>query len=207
MGIKKEFLIIMFAIVISGLLILNTGCSKKNAETSSQIVNATTSSSDAQQKDILNNKIFSLYNKVNIGDKKSEVESKLGATGNEAAQNSFVYVDLDTGYAVNVFYTKGDLVSLKVLIPTKNSTDLIELSKASVTSLQVSEIEQGMTLNEVKNKLSGIGIEMLRMSYPGNNENEVYGLAWINKDGSVLVVTFDGSNNTVLKAEFKKALL
>jgi hypothetical protein len=170
-------------------------------------VNATTSSSDAQQKDILNNKIFSLYNKVNIGDKKSEVESKLGATGNEAAQNSFVYVDLDTGYAVNVFYTKGDLVSLKVLIPTKNSTDLIELSKASVTSLQVSEIEQGMTLNEVKNKLSGIGIEMLRMSYPGNNENEVYGLAWINKDGSVLVVTFDGSNNTVLKAEFKKALL
>lgn len=199
--------IMVLPILFCGLIIMNSGCSGKSTEASSQIVNATTSGDGIQQKDILNNEIFSLYNQVNIGDKKSEVDTKLGATGSEAAQNSLVYVDLETGYAVNVFYTKGDLVSLKVLVPTKDTKALIELSKASVTASKVSEIEQGMTLNEVKNKLSGIGIEMLRMAYPGENGKEAYGLAWINEDGSVLIVTFDGDNNTVLKAEFKKALL
>jgi hypothetical protein len=44
------------------------------------------------------------------------------------------------------------------------------------------------------------------MAIPSGANKEAYALAWINTDGSILVVTFDADTDTVLAAEFKDSL-
>jgi hypothetical protein len=186
--------------------VLVTGCSSGEAQ-SSESKGTIASGNDSKQEDVSDNAIFDLYNQIEINDKKEDVEKALGATGNTAAQGSYAYVDPDTGYAVNVFYNTKDLVTLKVLIPTTGSRELIELSNASVTEEQGAKISKGMTRSNVKKALTGVGVEMLRMVVPNSNNKEAYALAWINTDGSILVVTFDADTDTVLSAEFKGDLL
>lgn len=191
-------------VVVFSLVFLVSGCGWGKTA----VVDTTKDSANSSKPDDLaNNPIFDLYNRVEINAKKSDVEKLVGATGNTDPDGSYVYLDEETGYAVNVFYSESDLVTLKVLIPTTGSRELIEVSNAEVAADQVAEIKQGMTLANVKNLLNGEGIEMLRMVYPGSADKEAYGLAWINNDGSILVVTFDADTNTVLAAEFKDSLL
>ncbi|MDD3306715.1 MAG: hypothetical protein PHO29_06400 [Acetobacterium sp.] len=45
------------------------------------------------------------------------------------------------------------------------------------------------------------------MIIPNGVDKEAYALAWINTNGSILVVTFDADTDTVLAAEFKDSLL
>lgn len=181
---------------------ITSGCSAYEGQAS-----AKAGGNDTQSNDLADNVIFALYNQIDINDKKADIEKDLGATGNTSAEGSYVYLDPDTGYAVNVFFNTNDLVALKVLIPTTGARELIELSNASVSKEQAAKIAPGMTLSNVKKALVGQGIEMLRMVTPGGADKEAYALAWINTDGSVLVVTFDADTNTVLAAEFKESLL
>jgi hypothetical protein len=164
------------------------------------------SDSDAKQDEVFDNAIFDLYKQIQINDKKADIEKSLGATGNTSAEGSYVYLDPDTGYAVNVFFNAKDLVTLKVLIPTTGARELIELSNASVTKEQGAKITPGMTRSNVKKALIGVGVEMLRMANPSSANKEAYALAWINTDGSILVVTFDADTDKVLAAEFKDSL-
>ena len=80
-------------------------------------------------------------------------------------------------------------------------------SNASVTKEQGDKISAGMTRSNVKKALTGTGVEMLRMVKPSSAGKEAYALAWINTDGSILVVTFDADTDTVLAAEFRDSLL
>nr|WP_320026340.1 hypothetical protein [uncultured Acetobacterium sp.] len=206
MNKRKTIGVLLIVGLFFSIALLITGCSS-NGEQSSESKSATASSSDSKQEAVSDNPIFALYNQIEINDKKENVEKALGATGNTAAQGSYVYVDPDTGYAVNVFYNTKDLVTLKVLIPTTGARELIELSNASVTKEQVAKISQGMTRSNVKKALIGVGVEMLRMVVPNSQDKEAYALAWINTDGSILIVTFDADTDTVLSAEFKDNLL
>jgi hypothetical protein len=151
--------------------------------------------------------IFDLYNQIQINDKKADIEKVLGATGNTSPEGSYIYLDPDTGYAVNVFFDSKDLVTLKLLVPTTGARELIELSNASVTKQQGARITKGMTRSNVRKALTGVGVEMLRMVNPSYADKEAYALAWINTDGSILVVTFDADTDTVLAAEFRDDLL
>jgi hypothetical protein len=99
------------------------------------------------------------------------------------------------------------LVTLKLLVPTTGARELIELSNASVTKQQGARITKGMTRSNVRKALTGVGVEMLRMVNPSYADKEAYALAWINTDGSILVVTFDADTDTVLAAEFRDDLL
>ncbi|MBU4440245.1 MAG: hypothetical protein L6276_00585 [Acetobacterium sp.] len=206
MNKRKTIGVLLILGLFFSIALLITGCSS-NGEQSSESKSATASGSDSKQEDVSDNPIFALYNQIEINDTKENVEKALGATGNTAAQGSYVYVDPDTGYAVNVFYNTKDLVTLKVLIPTTGARELIELSNASVTKEQVAKISQGMTRSNVKKALIGVGVEMLRMVVPNSQDKEAYALAWINTDGSILIVTFDADTDTVLSAEFKDNLL
>jgi len=108
---------------------------------------------------------------------------------------------------VNVFFNAKNLVTLKLLVPTTGARELIELSKASVTREDAEKITPGMTRSNVKKALNGVGVEMLRMVIPDGSDKEAYALAWININGSILVVTFDADTDTVLAAEFRDSLL
>ncbi|MBI4857372.1 MAG: hypothetical protein HY818_11600 [Acetobacterium woodii] len=192
--------------LIFGMVLMAGGC-VSGGNQSSETKSTNTSGNDSKQEDVSDNAIFDLYNQIAINDKKADIEKVLGATGNTDAKGSYVYLDPDTGYAVNVFFDNKDLVTLKVLIPTTGARELIELSNASVTEEQVAKITKGMTLSSVKKALFGVGVEMLRMVNPSSTDKEAYALAWINTDGSILVVTFDADTDTVLSAEFKDSLL
>lgn len=206
MNKRNRIRVVLILGLVFGMMILAAGCSATGNQ-SAESKNANASGSDSKQENISDNAIFDLYNQIEINDKKANVENVLGATGNTAAEGSYVYVDPDTGYAVNVFYNEKDLVTLKVLIPTTGARELIELSNASVTKEQADKITKGMTLGQVKKALTGDGVEMLRMVNPSKADKQAYALAWINTDGSILVVTFDADTDTVLSAEFKYSLL
>ena len=203
--IKKKMI---WVFVVLGLILsmgaIVSGCTLGGTKSSES---KNTSGSNSQQQNVSDNPIFDLYNQIEINDKKADVEKSLGATGNTDAEGSYVYLDPDTGYAVNVFYNAKDLVAMKVLIPTTGTRELIELSNANVEEEQVAKITKGMTLNKVNKELSGVGVEMLRMVNPSSADKEAYALAWINTDGSILIVTFDANTDTVLAAEFKYHLL
>ena len=203
---KRRNLICFLLILglVFSLAAMMSGCSSGGAQ-STGTKNA--SDSDAQQDDISDNAIFDLYNQIEINDKKADIEKSLGAAGNTSAEGSYVYLDPDTGYAVNVFFDTKDQVTLKLLVPTTGARELIELSNASVTKEQGAKITSGMTRTNVKKALTGVGVEMLRMVNPSGANKEAYALAWINTDGSILVVTFDADTDTVLAAEFRDSLL
>lgn len=189
--------------LVFGLAAMMSGCSSGGVQSTGT---KNGSDSDAQKDNISDNAIFDLYNQIEINDKKTDIEKSLGATGNTSPEGSYVYLDPDTGYAVNVFFNAKDLVTLKVLIPTTGARELIELSNASVTKEQGTKITNGMTRSNVKKALTGVGVEMLRMVIPSGADKEAYALAWINADGSILMVTFDADTDTVLAAEFKDSL-
>lgn len=198
---EKRYLKCFLLILILTICAITSGCSANGGQASEKA-----GDNNTQPNDLTDNAIFDLYNQIDINDKKAEIEKDLGATGNTSAEGSYVYLDPDTGYAVNVFFNAKDLVTLKVLVPTTGARELIELSNASVTKEQAAKITPGMTQSNVMKALTGQGIEMLRMVIPSGANKEAYALAWINTDGSVLVVTFDADTNTVLAAEFKESL-
>ena len=195
---EKRYLKFFLLILILTICAMTSGCSANGKQASEKA-----GDNNTQPNDLTDNAIFDLYNQIDINDKKADIEKDLGATGNTSAEG---YLDPDTGYAVNVFFNAKDLVTLKVLVPTTGARELIELSNASVTKEAAAKISQGMTQSNVKKALTGQGIEMLRMVIPSGADKEAYALAWINADGSVLVVTFDSDTNTVLAAEFKESL-
>lgn len=203
MNKKKMIGVLLILALILSLATMASGCSSGRDQA---VGTKNASGGDSQQDDVSDNAIFDLYNQIQINDKKADIEKSLGATGNTSPEGSYVYLDPDTGYAVNVFFNAKDLVTLKVLIPTTGARELIELSNASVTKEQGSKITNGMTRSNVKKALSGVGVEMLRMAIPSGAAKEAYALAWINADGSILVVTFDADTDTVLAAEFKDSL-
>lgn len=198
---EKRYLKCFLLILILTICAMTSGCSANGKQASEKV-----GDNNTQANDLTDNAIFDLYNQIDLNDKKADIEKDLGATGNTSAEGSYVYLDPDTGYAVNVFFNAKDLVTLKVLVPTTGARELIELSNASVTNEQAAKISPGMTQSNVKKALTGQGIEMLRMVIPSGANKEAYALAWINTDGSVLVVTFDADTNTVLAAEFKESL-
>lgn len=203
MNKQGKIRILLIWVLLIGIVLAGTGCSSAGAE-SSQSKDA---ASNSQPQDVFDNPVFDLYKQIKINDKKADIEKKLGATGNTSAEGSYVYLDQDTGYAVNVFFDSKDLVTLKLLVPTTGAGELIELSNASVTKEQGDKISAGMTRSNVKKALTGTGVEMLRMVKPSSAGKEAYALAWINTDGSILVVTFDADTDTVLAAEFRDSLL
>ncbi len=199
---KTRFMLVFGLILV--MVMTAAGCSSGGGQ-SAQAKNG--SGSDVQPQQITDNAIFDLYNQIELNDKKADIEKSLGAAGNTSAEGSYVYLDPDTNYAVNVFFNAKDQVTLKLLVPTSGARELIELSNASVTKEQADNITPGMTQSNVKKALTGNGIELLRMLIPNGENNEAYALAWINADGSILVVTFAADTNTVLAAEFKDSLL
>lgn len=203
MGKKAKLRLLLVVGLILVMLVSAAGCSSGG----DQANEAKKPSGNAAEQEVSGNVIFDLYNQIQINDKKADIEKVLGATGNTSPEGSYIYLDPDTGYAVNVFFDSKDLVTLKLLVPTTGARELIELSNASVTKQQGARITKGMTRSNVRKALTGVGVEMLRMVNPSYADKEAYALAWINTDGSILVVTFDADTDTVLAAEFRDDLL
>lgn len=203
----KRIRIMMVFICVLSLAAFVFGCSpsgSKNTQENTANDNTENSKTGNTPMDIQNtNAIFNFYNKVQINQKKAEVEKNLGVAPVVDTDGSSIYTDPSTGYAVNVYYSAGDLVSVKAVISAPGGGELIALSNAKVTEAQAGSILEGMTYDEVKAILGGEGLPIAEMAYPGVKDKKAYGLSWINADGSMILVTFDGDEKTVMSTEFK----
>ena len=203
---KKWFRILMVSVLVLGMTGFVFGCSSGGS--AEKKTDTTVSGSPSTIPEVgKDNAIYNFYNKVQINQAKADIQAALGVEPQVDADGSYVYLDPSTGYAVNVFYSAGDLATTKVMIPAPGGSEMVALSNSNVTESQVASITEGMTYDEVQKILGGQGLELFRMVHPAQKNTQVIGLAWINSDWSMINVNFDSSTGKVISAEFKTALL
>lgn len=210
---KKIIRIMMLLVLVFSLVLTVSGCfpsgNRKTTENDAQIKpskpveNATTSSADAPAEVLNDNVMYTFYNKVKMNQSKAEVDSALGVAPVVDEQGAYVYSDADKTYGVNVNFGENNVVVGKSLAPPSASA-LLALNQSSVNEGQVSQITEGMTYDQVKGILGGDGFELLQMANPIDVKKPIYGMIWLNADGSFMNVLFIGYKGSVYTAEFTK---
>lgn len=179
--LNRSFLAVVFFL---GLLVMFSGCSNTATEKAS------------------NSDPFNFYNKVQLSQLKSEVNTALGVVPEEK-DGAFIYKDANTGYGVLVNYDSSDMVSMKTLYHADESK-IMALSNAKVTEDQLASISKGMTYEEVKAILGGEGIEVVSTANPIDKNNPINVMIWFNDDETGFYVTFIGNKGTVQSVKYWK---
>lgn len=151
-------------LLISLISLLFSGCGQSGGSSSSD------GSSDAESQ----GDPYALYNKVEMGQTKEEVDAALGVTPEELTSDIYVYTDED-GYSVSVGFSTilsdsdTNEALTKMIYGTKTAEYMNAIGKENeITEEQASQITQGMTYDEVKTILGSDGIEQsMSNSYGG----------------------------------------
>ena len=154
--------------------------------------------------DVNDNAIFNFYSKVKMNQFKAEVDDVLGAVPKVDEDGLYTYVDANTGYGVCISYNESERVILKGISTPESESELNALGNMSVTPIQVANIKVGMSYEEVKRILGGEGIEVICVENPLDRDKLLYGMAWINKDGTAITVQVDGYKGTAYTAKFRE---
>lgn len=179
----KRWNVLVFSVLpILSMLIMLTGCTGAKNETA--------------------NSPDYFYSQVQLGMEKSQVESALGVKPEEIDE-TYVYIDNQTGYGVQISYDISDQVVSKMLYH-EDDTKVMELSNASVTEDQLAGITEGMPYQEVKSLLGSEGTEIIEMANPVDMNNPVVMMIWFNDDETGFYVTFLGHQGTVKSVKFWK---
>ncbi|MBC3796634.1 hypothetical protein [Acetobacterium tundrae] len=154
--------------------------------------------------DVNDNAIFNFYSQVKMNQFKAEVDDILGAVPEVDEDGLYTYVDTNTGYGVCIAYNDRERVTLKGISTPECESELIALGNMSVTPIQVASIKEGMSYEEVKRILGGAGIEVICVENQLDRDKLLYGMAWINKDGTAITVQLDGYKGTAYTAKFRE---
>jgi hypothetical protein len=149
--------------------------------------------------------VYNFYNKVTLGQAKANVEAALGVVPETNANGESVFYDPGNGYGVSVVYDANNLVTTKTLLVAPGAAEFLALNNASVSESQVAGIKEGMTYDEVKAILGVEGMEFIRMKNPIDINKPLLGMAWVNSDGSSIIVTFTGYKGIVNDVEYTSA--
>jgi outer membrane protein assembly factor BamE (lipoprotein component of BamABCDE complex) len=186
----------LFFLLISlvGLLFLFSGCGQSDSTSS-------TGSSDSNTTTESTGDPYALYNKVELGQTKEEVDENLGITPEELASDIYIYTDED-GYSVSVSFStilsddNSNEVLTKMIYGSKTAEYISSVGKENeITEEQAAQITEGMTYDEVKTILGSDGIEQtMSGAYGGGvTVNRI----WM-KDGIIsgLVLEFSGTEGS-----------
>ncbi|WKY48293.1 hypothetical protein Q5O24_02880 [Eubacteriaceae bacterium ES3] len=185
----------LFFLLISlvSLLFLFTGCGQSDS--------SSTGSSDSNSTAESQGDPYALYNKVEIGQTKEEVDENLGITPEELASDIYIYTDKD-GYSVSVSFstilsdTDTNEVLTKMIYGTKTAEYISSVGKENeITDEQAAQITEGMTYDEVKTILGSDGIEQSMSGAYGGGVT--VSRIWM-KDGIIsgLVLEFMGTEGS-----------
>lgn len=218
---KRFQMVTVFAILLSVLVMLSgcfPGFPKKSPETDSNSDknsvmenakqdndNTATATATPQKEELNPSPVYNFYNKVTLGQAKADVEAVLGVAPETDANGESVFYDPGNGYGVSVVYGADNLVTTKTLLLASGAVDFLALNNAAVNESQVASIKEGMTYNEVKAILGVEGMEFIRMKNPIDINKPLLGMAWVNSDGSSIVVNFTGYKGIVNAAEYTSA--
>ncbi len=142
------------------------------------------------------------YRQVELGMEKSQVESLLDVKAKKNDQ-TYIYIDDQTGFGVEISYDARDMVTSKMLYH-KDDRKIMALSDASVSEDQISDIYQGMPYAEVKSLLGSDGVEIIEMAHPIDVNNPIVAMYWFNDDQTGFYITFLGHQGTVINVDFWK---
>jgi hypothetical protein len=175
-GLSK-FLVGFFLL---GIVIMLSGCNK-----------------DVSKVDSLN-----FYNTVQLRETKDEVDAALKVTPKKV-NGEYIYIDVNSGFGVSVFYDTDNLVYTKALYNADN-TKIFALSDAKVTEDQVASITPGMTYEEVKALLGTDGLETITKVNLSDENNPTSMMIWFNDDNTGIYIAFYGYQGTVENAKYWK---
>lgn len=218
----NRFQSVMVFVLLLSLMVMLTGCfpsfpknsseSDSKSDKNSVLENAKQDNDNAAiatantQTEVLNTSpVYNFYNKVTLGQTKVDVEAALGVVPETSTNGESVFYDPGNGYGVSVVYDANNLVTAKTLLIAPGAAEFLALNNASVSESQVAGIKEGMTYDEVKAILGVEGMEFVRMKNPIDINKPLLGMAWVNSDGSSIIVTFTGYKGIVNDAEYTSA--
>lgn len=147
--------LVVWSVSLLCLLFLVSGCGQSGSDSGGDSSDTTQTAGDP----------YALYNQVQMGQTKEQVDATLGVKPEELASFSYIYTDKD-GYGVAVGYsdilskTNTPVVITKMIYGTKATLYMNAVGKKNeVTDDQVAKITEGMTYAEVKAILGSDGIE------------------------------------------------
>lgn len=150
---SKGLALFVLLIAVTGLLF--TGCGQSGGSSSSDSSGTAESQGDP----------YALYNKVEMGQTKEEVDAALGVTPEELTSDIYIYTDED-GYSVSVGFStilsdnNTAEVLTKMIYGTKTAEYMNSIGRENeITDEQAAQITEGMTYDEVKAILGSDGIE------------------------------------------------
>lgn len=148
--------------------------------------------------------IYNFYNKVQMSQTKTEVDAALAVISEVDEDGLHTYIEANTGYGVFIHYNVYGRVTLKGIVAPEDGNELIVLSNATVSKDQLAAIKKGMTYEWLRFLLGGEGIEVVCAANPLDQEKPLYGMAWINTDGTAITVQLDGFKGTVYSAKYRE---
>lgn len=148
--------------------------------------------------------VFELYDKIQLGMTKAEVDSALGVpavadTGAYAVKGSFSYMKPDNSCGVMVVFNDKDLLFSKTVYYSTHA-DIAPLTAKPVTEGQSEKITEGMEVAAVSELLGGPGVICSTTGSMEDGSNPGTIQRWANKDGSCIQVVFgsDGKAGNIL---------
>ncbi|WKY45787.1 hypothetical protein Q5O14_06725 [Eubacteriaceae bacterium ES2] len=182
------------------LVVLLTGCSSSNDADQERFDDTSTDAYSDQF--ISNDPIYNFYNLVELNQTKQEIDEILGVTPEIDEAGMYNYIDPETDYGVFVSFDTGDAVILKSLFIPVGGQALIDLSSASVTAEMVAQVTEGISYDESVDILGSGAVELVCSKNAADPDNPFYAMAWLNNDGSLAIVYFEGFKGSVDSAEF-----
>ncbi|MDK2903933.1 MAG: hypothetical protein PWP16_6 [Eubacteriaceae bacterium] len=182
------------------LVVLLSACSSDDAADQAKLDDTSTDAYDEQF--ISNDPIYNFYNLVELNQTKEELDEILGIVPEIDDAGMYNYIDPETGYGVFVSFDTGDAVILKSLYIPQGGQALIDLSNASVTADMVAQVTEGISFDEAVDILGSGAVELVCSKNATDENNPFYAMAWLNNDGSLAIVYFEGFKGSVDSAEF-----
>lgn len=148
--------------------------------------------------------VFELYDKIQLGMTKAEVDSTLGVpavadTGAYAVKGIFSYQKPDSSYGVSAAFNEKDILYSKTVIYSSHA-DIAPLTAKPVNEGQSEKITEGMDVKAVSEILGGPGVICSTTGSMEDGSNPGTIQRWANKDGSCIQVVFgsDGKAGNIL---------
>jgi len=116
---------------------------------------------------------------------------------------SYIYMDADTDFGVQVSYDAADLVSMKIL-NNEDDSQVMALSDASVSENQLESIKEGLTYEEVTSILGSEGMEIIRVANIVDPNTPTIMMIWFNDDQTGFYIPFFGEKGTVQSVKYWK---
>ncbi|WKY48963.1 hypothetical protein Q5O24_06500 [Eubacteriaceae bacterium ES3] len=185
---KKNTLVM---ILLMTVVLLMSGCDGNSSETAIESSETTIASSEI---------VYEFYDRIQFGQSKEDVDASLQVTPEEntGIENSYTYVNEETGFGVSALFDEDGLLISKTLFYPSHK-DLAFLTSKTVTEDQADSIPVGSTYDEIVNILGCDGTQIDATQIPFEDNQISYIYVWVNPDGSLLqaVILTDGTTNNV----------